>query len=217
MNIIWEDKHLLLVHKEAGEATQTKRLGEPDIVSKAKVHIQNPYVAVINRLDQPVEGIVLLAKTKDAAAKLSKQLQDNKIQKFYYALISGRLDEPEGTLEHYIKKNGKTNLSQVVSEKDPEGKKAILHYRVKESFEDKQLVDIHLITGRHHQIRVQFSATGHPLLGDRKYGRDESGLRQVALCAYKLEFVHPVTGKQISYQITPNQKNLRELLGEENS
>jgi len=219
MEILIEDKDLIAVYKRAGEPTQTKRLGEQDIISLVKNHIKekekkdNPYVAVINRLDQPVEGVVLLAKNKDAAAKLSAGLQNGDIKKYYYAVVYGHMKEKKGTLIHVIKKDGKTNLSSVVSENDPEGKNAILHYEVVKEEAKSQLVRIHLVTGRHHQIRVQFSAEGNPLLGDKKYGTEESvklgkqeGYMNPALCAYSLTFTHPKTKKECVVEVNGEQK-----------
>ena len=219
MEILIEDKDLIAVYKRAGEPTQTKRLGEQDIVSLVKNHIKekekkdNPYVAVINRLDQPVEGVVLLAKNKEAAAKLSAGLQNGEIKKYYYAVVYGHMKEDKGTLTHYLKKDGKTNLSSVVSENDPEGKKAILHYEVVKEEAKSQLVRIHLVTGRHHQIRVQFAREEHPLLGDKKYGTPESiragkqeGFMNPALCAYKLIFTHPKTKKECVVEVNREQK-----------
>lgn len=218
MEILLEDKDLIAVYKRAGEPTQTKRLGEQDIVSLVKNHIKekekkdNPYVAVINRLDQPVEGIVLLAKNKDAAAKLSAGLQNGDIKKYYYATVYGQMKEDKGTLTHFLKKDGKTNLSSVVSENDPEAKKAILHYEVVRDHAHSQLVRIELVTGRHHQIRVQFSTEGNPLLGDKKYGTAESiklgkqeGFMNPALCAYQLMFTHPKSKKECVVEVNGEQ------------
>lgn len=222
MKIVYEDKDQIVVHKPAGVATQTARLGEKDLVSEVKNHIAkasgtaNPYVGVINRLDQPVEGIVLFAKNAKAAAILSKQMQDGSMHKFYLAAVFGRLPKEEDTFIDYLEKDARTNTSRVVSKISKDAKKSILEYNVLETVEKKQFVQIHLLTGRHHQIRVQFSNRRCPLIGDLKYGTDESveyskqiGAKVPALCACRLIWKHPATGKEMNIQLTPENTVLR--------
>ena len=213
LSIIDENKDYIVVHKPAGLATQTARLGEKDLVSEVRNHLflagdKNSSVSVINRLDQPVEGLVLIAKNEKAAAILSRQLTENKIEKYYTATVYGHLQEKEGTLEDYLVKDGRTNLSRVSSKNDKQAKKAVLEYKVTESDEMTDTVQIHLITGRHHQIRVQFSNAGFPLLGDRKYGSSASmeysnqkGVRTVSLKAYKLSFMDTLSKERKTYSI----------------
>ena len=222
MKILYEDKDQIVIHKPAGVATQTARLGEKDLVSEVKNHIAkeeeitNPYVGVINRLDQPVEGIVLLAKNAKAAAELSKQMQSNSMQKYYLAAVFGHMEKEKAVLTDYLEKDGRTNTSKVVQSTSKDAKKAMLEYNVKATFGKVQFVEIHLLTGRHHQIRVQFSHREHPLIGDTKYGTVEStafsrevNARVVALCAYKLIWKHPVTGKAMNISLTPENAVLR--------
>lgn len=224
MNIVYEDKDQIVIHKPAGVATQTARLGEKDLISEVKNHIarssggNNPYVAVINRLDQPVEGIVLFAKNAKAAAVLSSQMQDGSMEKYYLAAIYGNMDMTEDTLVDYLQKDGKTNTSKVVLANAKDAKKAILEYTVEATTESMQLVCIHLLTGRHHQIRVQFSNRKHPLIGDTKYGTESSkaftrecNVRVPALCAYKLLWKHPVTGKDMEINVEPENAVIQEL------
>lgn len=226
MKIVYEDKDQIVIHKPAGVATQTARLGEKDLVSEVKNHIakesgsSNPYVAVINRLDQPVEGIVLFAKNAKAAAALTSQLQDGTMQKFYYAVVAGQMDMPEGTLIDYMEKDARSNLSRVVSEASRNAKKAILSYEVKANLEKMQLLQIQLLTGRHHQIRVQFSHRKHPLIGDTKYGSPESislsrevQARVPSLCAFCLKWKHPVTKKEVCVEIQPDNPLMQGLSG----
>ena len=226
MKIVYEDKDQIVIHKPAGVATQTARLGEKDLVSEVKNHIakesgsSNPYVAVINRLDQPVEGIVLFAKNAKAAAALTSQLQDGTMQKFYYAVVFGQMDMPEGTLIDYMEKDARSNLSRVVSEASRNAKKAILSYEVKANLEKMQLLQIQLLTGRHHQIRVQFSHRNHPLIGDTKYGSPESislsrevQARVPSLCAFCLKWKHPVTKKEVCEEIQPDNPLMQGLFG----
>lgn len=224
MKILLEDKDQIVVHKPAGLATQTARLGEKDLVSEIKNHLSKeqktagPYVAVINRLDQPVEGIVLFAKNAKAAAVLTAQMQNGVMQKYYYAAVCGHMEQPKDRLTDYLEKDGRSNLSKVVSQGSPTGKKAMLDYEVLTTVGNMQLVRIHLLTGRHHQIRVQFSHKGHPLIGDTKYGSEESialgrelYVRTPALCAYCLEWEHPVTKKTLKVLTEPEHMVLKDL------
>lgn len=176
-----------------------------------------PYLAVIHRLDQPVKGILVFAKTPFAAKELNKQLTSHNFGKYYLAAVEGTLPANEGTLEHYLVKDKQTNLSRVCNKDTKDAKLARLHYRVLEqgqgcfnwgrSFSQKTTspIEIRLDTGRHHQIRVQFSHIGCPLAGDTKYNKSlagEKGWQEIALCAYKLEFLHPKTGKAMKFEIT---------------
>lgn len=222
MKILYEDKDQIVIHKPAGVATQTARLGEKDLVSEVKNHIakeegtQNPFVGVINRLDQPVEGIVLFAKNAKAASELSKQMQDGSMQKYYLAAIYGHMEKENDSLTDYLEKDARTNSSRVVSATSKDAKKAMLEYNVIATVGRMQFVKIHLLTGRHHQIRVQFSHREHPLIGDTKYGSDESmalsreaNAKTPALCAYNLIWKHPVTKKEMDIKITPEHPVLR--------
>ncbi len=222
MTIVYEDKDQIVIHKPAGVATQTARLGEKDLISEVKNHIakedgiSNPYVAVINRLDQPVEGIVLFAKNAKAAAELSKQMQDSSMQKFYLATVFGHMPKDKDTLTDYLEKDGRTNSTRVVPSTSKDAKKAVLEYNVIATFGKMQFVRVHLLTGRHHQIRVQFSHREHPLIGDTKYGTADSmalsrevNAKVPALCAYKLMWKHPITGKEINVSVTPDNPVLR--------
>lgn len=222
MKILYEDKDQIVIHKPAGVATQTARLGEMDLVSEVKNHIAkeegkaNPFVGVINRLDQPVEGIVLFAKNQKSATALSKQMQDGSMQKYYLAAVFGQLPKEADTLTDYLEKDARTNTSRVVSGASKDAKKATLEYNVMAVSDKMQFVRIHLLTGRHHQIRVQFSHRGNPLVGDSKYGSAESmahsrevNAKTPALCAYKLMWKHPITGKEMDVSIAPEHPVLR--------
>ncbi len=239
-NIIYEDDDIITVYKTAGIATQTKRLGQQDMVSELKNYLAKkpeykgkgePYLGLIHRLDQPVSGILVFAKNKNAAAKLSRQVTDGVMKKYYYAVILGSPTEKEGRLENYLYKDGKTNQSLIVKEGFPEAKKAVLTYRILKTLavleengalrkqlmnagsREVSLAEIQLITGRHHQIRVQFSYAGYPLLGDGKYGSEQSkllsrqaGCRNTALCAYKLSLIHPVSQKEMIFERQPEDE-----------
>lgn len=224
IEVLYEDTHLLLCRKPAGIATQSARTGQQDMVSLVKNERakkgEEPYVGLIHRLDQPVEGVMVFAKTKDAAAALSKQVAARGMDKYYLAVAKGQFETQAGVLEHYMRKDGKTNLSRVVQETDPEAKLARLFYEVLAYNEelDASLIRVKLDTGRHHQIRVQMASIGHPLLGDQKYNSMElsanadamNGMSfagnargMVALCSFKIGFAHPVTKKTMEYSILP--------------
>jgi len=212
--ILYEDETIIVIRKPAGLATQSAKVGEPDAVSELKKYLaengqKNPYIGVVHRLDQPVEGLLVFAKTKDAAAGLTKQLSTGTLNKKYYALVCGKPEAEEGELVDYLVKE--QSLAKIVPEGTPDAKKAVLQYKVlKRMPEGLALLDIHIDTGRFHQIRVQMSNAGMPLLGDMKYGSDASvafsrevGVRFVALYAYHLEFKHPITKKVMSYELQP--------------
>lgn len=218
LQILLEDNDIIVCYKPAGVPTQTAKMGAQDMESMLKNHIYKtqkdkkpPYVAVIHRLDQPVEGLLVFAKTSSAAKELSKEVQRGAgFGKYYKAVLCGIPKEMSGSLENYLVKDGKTNTSRVCEPSEKDAKKAILNYEVLKVIENgeqtRTLVKVKLDTGRHHQIRVQMSHIGCPILGDTKYGiqGDSKGMwQQIALCAYRLEFVHPKTKKKMSFEVEP--------------
>ena len=219
LQIIHEDNDLILCYKPAGVATQTKRLGQQDMESLLKNYRakkgEAPYIGVVHRLDQPVEGLMVFAKNQKAAAALSKQVRERLIGKYYYAVSAHIPTQPSGVLEDYLRTDKKTNVTSVVQPLDVEKgfatdhaqdmKQAKLEYRVLESNESGALFDIKLHTGRQHQIRVQLAHMGCPLVGDSKYGSmTANGTKtQLALCSYRLEFIHPTTRKVIDFSVKP--------------
>lgn len=207
--ILYEDSEFLVCYKPAGLSSQTAKVGEADLVSEIRNYLKSPYAGLINRLDQPVEGLVLVATNPRAAKELSAQMNAGRIQKLYYAVAAGIPDPPEGTLIDFLIRDGRTNLSVVCEEGGKDVKKAVLDYRVVSGGE-ASLLEILLKTGRHHQIRVQLSHAGYPILGDTKYGTEESVMlsrekkvTSIALCAAKLEFLHPKSGKKLSFSVKP--------------
>lgn len=226
-DILYEDKDIIVVRKQAGLATQSAGVGQQDLVSILKKHIVEggnaqtpPYLGMIHRLDQPVEGLLVFAKNQRAAGQLSRQLQQGALNKDYFAVLCGKPKTKSAQLVDYVAKD-KKNCAFVVTEKDAEfsqGKKAILSYRVLDEVEldsskELALVQIQIETGRFHQIRIQFAHLGFPLLGDGKYGTintkkiaGELSVPSVSLCAYGLEFDHPVTKKRMTFHITPQGK-----------
>ena len=204
--IIYEDTHILVCHKPAKMAVETKQLVQKDLESILKTYLSSSspepvYLATINRLDQPVEGLILFAKTKKAAAELNRQLTQNRITKEYLALLSAVPLQKKGTLRDYMIKDGKNNISRVVPKDEGNAKLAELSYELLETLKDTALVRIQLKTGRHHQIRAQFSHLGCPLLGDVKYGGIQNP--DLCLCAFHLGFLHPITLKPMDFMVAP--------------
>ncbi len=231
--IIYEDGELLVVWKPAGLATQTAKTGQADVVSELKNYLARtapgkgaPYLGIIHRLDQPVEGMLVFAKKRSAAAALTAQLggQGNAglMNKQYYAVLCGKPASEEGELVDYLRK-GTDGRAQIAGKgpgrpKETAWKPAILSYRVLQtvgasSGDELSLADIRIGTGRFHQIRAQMANAGVPLLGDAKYGDERTGaaaqrlgVRTVALCAYRLELVHPVSGKRLHFEKMPQTR-----------
>lgn len=217
IKVLFEDSHILVCEKPAGVPAQTGRTGTPDMESilKNRIFEKNPgrgepYLAMIHRLDQPVQGIMVFGKTPFAARELSRQVNDGTMKKFYMAVTCGRMPVSEGKLEDYLVKNGRENTSSVAPKSTPGAKKAELNYRVIETGSNgTNLVEIELITGRHHQIRVQMSNAGAPLWGDTKYNPDFAaggGWSQIALSAYRLTFRHPKTKELMTFTTVPEGK-----------
>ena len=210
LQILHEDESIIVCYKPAGIPTQTKKLGEQDMVSLLKNHLKGGYVAVIHRLDQPVEGLLVFAKTPFAAKELNKGLQGAGFGKHYKAVLWGIPEQRKAILEDYLVKDGRTNTSRVCEPSEKDAKKAVLSYEViateKNDSKDISLVKVKLDTGRHHQIRVQMANMGCPILGDAKYSTmtlQDRRFSQIALCAYRLEFVHPKMKKQMEFEIKP--------------
>ncbi len=224
-DILMEDNDILVVHKHAGMAVQNARMGQMDLEhallnylaeqvrakTKGQTRAQIPYLAVVHRLDQPVEGVLVFAKNKDAAGKLSRQVQDGTMKKEYLAVCEGSI-EKQGVqkLEDFLVKDGRSNTSRAVKAGTAGAKKAVLEYEVVRTQENRTLVQIHLGTGRHHQIRVQFSHAGYPLAGDVKYGAKEKGA--LALCAHHLELKHPKNGKHLEFTVKPEGESFTSFL-----
>lgn len=225
LHVFYEDEHIIVCQKPARIATESSKIGAPDMVSLLKNHIYQttgkaPYLAVIHRLDQPVSGILVFAKTKKAAKELNRQLVDHTFGKFYLALVSGAPAASEGTLENYLVKESRTNTSKICSSDTNGAKLARLHYKLADgntsAFFSKQeqearshglsptLLEIRLDTGRHHQIRVQLAGIGCPIVGDTKYNPGASDIhnwQDICLCAYRLTFRHPVTKRPMQFEL----------------
>ncbi len=201
LNILYEDNHLIVVEKPSGILAQADSSPIEDMLTILKAYLKekyhkpgNVYLGLVHRLDKPVGGLMVFAKTSKAASRLSEQIRTHQLRKTYIAIVEGLL-APRGVFEDYLKK---ANYKGVVcSMKD--GKLARLSYEVKQTKNNHSLVEIQLETGRYHQIRVQFAHRGHPLLGDTKYGT--SGKYPIALLASGLSFIHPVTREQLTFHL----------------
>lgn len=201
MKILYEDKYMIAVFKEAGIPSQDDTSGHKSLLAKVREYIhQTPYI--ITRLDRPVKGLVLFAKDKQTADKLTQMLLQHKIAKIYHAIVCGEVEE-KGHIETYLMKDSRLNISKTVNKGNTGAKLAILDYTLLEQKNNMSKVEISLVTGRHHQIRAQFASIGAPLYGDVKYNRDFKHKRNVtpALCACKLSFTHPFTGEDINIEI----------------
>ncbi|MBS6396402.1 MAG: RluA family pseudouridine synthase [Clostridiales bacterium] len=207
--ILYEDKDVLVVCKPSGLATQSARPSVPDLMSQLRNELmergeRNPFLGLVNRLDQPVEGILLIGRNQKATAELNRQVSDHvHMEKWYQALVCGKLPEKEGVLVDYLVKDGRTNRSEVAAPDSPEAKRSELWYRVLQEWEDRSLLEIRLMTGRHHQIRVQLAHAGAPIVGDTKYGKADAGFVRLALCSFKTTFLHPRTKKPMTFQVEP--------------
>lgn len=215
-SIIYEDNDIIVCVKPAGIPTQSSNIKTPDMVSLLKNHIhrntrKEPYLAVIHRLDQPVEGLLVFAKTPAAAKALNRQLTQYGFGKHYRALLVGTPTPPEGTLTDYLVKDGNANMSHVCKPETPNAKKAVLHYSIlnphyPEEASPYSLAEITLETGRHHQIRVQTANMGCPIAGDQKYGQKNDGSAKpffttLQLYACRLTFQHPCTGRMLEFKL----------------
>lgn len=206
INIIYEDNHLLVVEKPVNILVQSDNTKDPDLLSLLKQYLKvkyqkpgNVYLGLIHRLDRPVGGVMVFAKTSKAASRLSEQVRNHEMSKKYYAVVEGTFPNQQGTFIDYLKKDAKQNKSFV----DSSGKKAILNYKVLDQSDKYSLVDIDLKTGRSHQIRVQFSSRNHPLYGDQKYNPYSKIGEQIALYAYEISFYHPVNREKLTFCFQP--------------
>lgn len=206
MQVIYEDNHVIVVSKESGEIVQADKTGDQPLSEKVKAYIKEAYakpgavfLGVTHRLDRPVSGLVVFARTSKALARLNKMFANGEVHKTYWAIVQNRPKEDEGELVHWIYRNEQQNKSYALDHEEYAAKKAILRYRVIGESDRYTLVEVNLLTGRHHQIRCQLSAIGCPIKGDLKYGARRSNPDgSISLLARHIEFVHPVSKQLIS-------------------
>lgn len=222
MKIVYEDNHVIIASKRSGEIVQGDKTGDRTLADDVKEYIKekyakpgNVFLGVTHRLDRPVWGLVVFAKTSKALARLNDMFRNGEVHKTYWAICQNAPAEPEATLTHWITRNEKQNKSYAYDKEVPGSKKAVLHYRTISRSERYTLVEIELMTGRHHQIRCQLAKIGCPIKGDLKYGARRSNPDgSISLLARKVEFIHPVSKERICVESQVPDDNLwREISG----
>lgn len=211
MKIVYEDNHIIIVNKKAGEIVQGDKTGDKPLSDMVKDYLKekynkpgNVFCGVVHRIDRPVSGLVIFAKTSKALERLNRMLREGEIHKTYLAMVEGRPKEDSATLENWLKSDGRINKTFISSASDPDAKKSILKYKISTEGKNYTILEINLLTGRKHQIRSQLSAIGHPIKGDLKYGAKRSNSDGgISLQAYKIDFIHPVSKERISISIPP--------------
>ncbi|GAB1405983.1 RNA pseudouridine synthase [Lentimicrobium sp.] len=214
--ILFEDNHLLIVNKRAGDIVQGDKTGDEPLPEILKTYLKEKYnkpgrvfLGVVHRLNRPVSGAVIFARTSKALTRLTKMVKAREIHKTYWALLNQQPANDGGRLVHFLRKNEKENKSYVVKPETSGAKEAILEYKLLASSKTMHLIEIELITGRHHQIRAQMSALGTPIRGDVKYGdKRPNPDGSICLHARSLSFLHPVSGEQITIEATLPQINV---------
>lgn len=210
ISILYEDNHLLVVVKPPNLLSQGDATGDPDLLTVMKGYIRdtydkpgNVYLGLVHRLDRPVGGVMVFAKTSKAAGRLSEQIRERKFGRGYLAVVQGHPEPLQGSLRGFLLKDGKKNLVRVVEPGVPGAQEAVLDYKVLDMNHSQSLVRITLQTGRSHQIRVQMAERGHPLLGDRRYGPRTNERQQIALWAERISFAHPTTKEKLVFTQSP--------------
>ena len=215
INVLYEDNHIIVVEKPVNVLVQADDTKDLDLLTMVKEYIKekynkpgNVYLGLVHRLDRPVGGVMVFARTSKAASRLSNEVRERKIKKTYLAVVHGKTKEYEKLVD-YISKDEKTNNSYIDKKN---GKESILEYHtLKYDIEnDLSLIKVNLETGRHHQIRLQMSNINHSLYGDQRYGIQDK--KQIALYAYRLEFIHPVTKEEMSFEQLPKNEGVWKLL-----
>ncbi len=201
MKVVYEDNHLIIIYKESGEIVQGDKTGDRPLSDMVKQYLKEKYnkpgevfLGVVHRLDRPVAGLVVFARTSKALARLNKMFAEGEVHKTYWAITKNTPREPEGTLTHWLVRNEQQNKSYAHDHEVPRSKKAVLHYKVIGHTDNYCLIEVQLMTGRHHQIRCQLAAMGCPIKGDLKYGAQRSNPDgSISLLSHRVEFVHPVS------------------------
>ena len=220
LKVIYEDNHIIVVEKIPNVPSQEDETGDISMISLVKDYIKekynkpgNVYLGLVHRLDRPVGGVMVFAKTSKAASRLSNQVREKVFKKEYLAVVDGKLEQEKGTLENYLYKDKKTNTSYVVNKDKKDSKYAKLDYEVIKYDKENNLslIKINLHTGRHHQIRVQLANIGHSIYGDQRYGTRGKN-KQIALWAYKLSIEHPTKKERIEFEDLPKEIGVWKIL-----
>lgn len=218
MRVIYEDNHLIAVSKTCHEIVQGDKTGDEPLSEQVKLYLKekygkpgNVFCGVTHRLDRPVSGLVLLAKTSKALSRMNEMFRIGEIHKVYWAIVKTRPPEEEGELIHYIARNERLNKSTAHDKEVPNSKKAILRYRIISHSDNYYLLEINLLTGRHHQIRCQLAKIGCPIKGDLKYGFPRSNPDGgISLHSRKASFIHPISKEEITITAPVPESNLWE-------
>ena len=220
LKVIYEDNHIIVVEKPVNIPSQGDKTGDVDMLTIIKEYLKekynkpgNVYLGLIHRLDRPVGGVMVFAKTSKAAARLSEQVRDKVFKKQYLVIANGKFDKETGVLSDYLLKNERKNMSRVVPEGTKNSKYAELDYEILKYDEELNLsvLKINLHTGRHHQIRVQLSSRNHSIYGDQKYGGRGHG-KQICLWAYELTINHPITKEEMTFKSIPKMEKSWKIL-----
>ncbi|MCL2859895.1 MAG: RluA family pseudouridine synthase [Oscillospiraceae bacterium] len=214
LNVLFEDNHIIVVEKPVNIPSQADKTNDVDMLSIVKQYIKGKYnkpgevyCALIHRLDRPVGGVMIFAKTSKAAARLSEQVRNKSFIKKYLVIVDGKMEKESAILEDYLLKNERTNTSKVVPEGTKNAKYASLEYETLQYNQETDLsvLKVKLNTGRHHQIRVQLANIGHSIYGDQKYGKRGAG-KQITLWAYELTIIHPISRESMTFTVLPKQE-----------
>lgn len=216
MTVVYEDNHIIIVNKTASEIVQGDKTGDTPLSETVKQYLKekyqkpgNVFIGVTHRLDRPVSGLVVFAKTSKALSRLNEMFRNGEVKKTYWAVVKNRPPQEEGEMVHYMVRNEKQNKSYAYDREKPGSKKAILHYRLIGYSQNYYLLEIDLKTGRHHQIRCQLAKAGCPIKGDLKYGASRSNPDgSICLHARNIRFVHPVSKELIEVEAPVPSDNL---------
>ena len=226
MDVIYEDNHIIIVNKKSGEIVQGDKTGDAPLSDLVKAYIKEKYaklgavfLGVVHRLDRPVSGLVVFARTSKALTRLNQMFRDGEVHKTYWAIVKMRNEKGEmrndewQTLEHWLTRNEKQNKSYAYDHEVPNSKKAVLKFRQIGQSERYALLEVNLMTGRHHQIRCQLAAMGCPIKGDLKYGAERSNPDgSISLLSHRVEFIHPVSKEKMVVESPLPEDNLWQTL-----
>ncbi|MCR4853071.1 MAG: RluA family pseudouridine synthase [Prevotella sp.] len=220
MQVLYEDNHIIVVNKESGEIVQGDKTGDTPLSETVKHYIKQAYakpgavfLGVVHRLDRPVSGVVVFARTSKALERLNRMFANGEVHKTYWAITKNLPPKEEGRLENWLVRNEKQNKSYAYDIEKPHSKKAILDYKVLGRSDNYSLLEVKLLTGRHHQIRSQLAHMGCPIRGDLKYGAPRSNPDgSISLLARRVEFVHPVSKQPICVEAPLPTDNLWQAL-----
>jgi len=215
LNVLYEDNQIVVVLKPHNVPSAPDASEDVDMLSLVKAYVKEKYnkegeafIGLVHRLDRPTGGIMVFARNSKSAKRLSEQFKTHDVEKVYYAITNGIVKVKTQTLVNYVKKNEKENIVKIVPMGEKDAKKAELVYNFLDSQDDESLLEVKILTGRSHQIRLQLANIGHPIVGDVKYGKQKGRTQNLGLWAGKLSFIHPTTKQKMTFIACPNQEQL---------